>query len=106
MVESISPIDDTARGRLADVVAELRSILEVGGNLAPSEVRQVMTSATLLYAAAVRRAGRELPLADHAVSATDTVVLACALLRSQNLSPFDLTLWFGRTNLDDVTNDI
>lgn len=106
MVGSISPIDETAPDRLALVAAELRSILEAGGNLAPAEVRKVMTSATLLYAAAVARDGRELSLADQAVSATDTVVLACALLRSQGLSPFDLTLWFGRTNSDETTNDL
>ena len=106
MAESISSPDDMTRARLAAVAAELRSILEAGGALAPSGVREVMTAATLLYSAAVSRAGRELSLADRTVSATDTVVLACALLRSQNLSPFELTLWFGRTNLDDAPHDL
>ena len=38
----------------------------------------------------------EVPLADPSVSPTDAVVLCCALLRGQDLNPFDLGLWFGR----------
>ena len=55
-----------------------------------------VTEATLAYARAVEEAGRELPPLTPDVSTTDAMTLACALLRSQNLNPFDLALWFSR----------
>jgi hypothetical protein len=30
------------------------------------------------------------------VSATEALTLACALLRSQDLTPFDMAVWFSR----------
>jgi len=59
-------------------------------------VMDLVTEATLAYARAVESAGRELPPLRPGVSTTDALTLACALLRSQNLNPFDLALWFSR----------
>ena len=59
-------------------------------------VTALVTEATLAYARAVDEAGREIPPLDATVSTTDAMTLACALLRSQNLTPFDLALWFSR----------
>jgi hypothetical protein len=59
-------------------------------------VRAAVTAATKLYAAACEEAGRELPPLDAGVSTTEALTLACALLRSQDLTPFDMALWFSR----------
>jgi len=50
----------------------------------------------LLYASASEQAGRELPPLTPDVSTTDAVTLACALIRSHDLTPFDMAMWFGR----------
>jgi hypothetical protein len=41
--------------------------------------------------------GRELPPVGNDISTTEAVRLAVALSRSQNLSAFDLALWFAQT---------
>ena len=58
---------------------------------------ELVSQATLAYARAVEEAGHELPPLKPEVSTTDAITLACALLRSQNLTPFDLALWFSRS---------
>jgi len=68
-----------------------------GGDVSPDTVRALVTAATRLYARESERAGEPLaPLAPD-VSATDALTLACALLRSQDLTPFDMAVWFSRT---------
>jgi hypothetical protein len=62
----------------------------------PDAVRSTVTAATRLYAQACEDAGRELPPLEADVSTTEALTLACALLRSQSLTPFDMALWFGR----------
>jgi hypothetical protein len=49
-----------------------------------------------LYAAASERAGRELTAVTTEATPTEVVMLACALIRAQDLTPFDLALWFSR----------
>lgn len=85
--------DASPAARLAAVTAELHAL--TGTDLPHDVVRDALSAATLLYAAAARDAGHEVCLADRAVSPTDAVVLCCALLRGQDLNPFDLSLWFG-----------
>ncbi len=64
--------------------------------LTPDDVRGVISAATRLYARACTRAGAELsPLAPD-VSTTDAITLACALVRSQDLTPFEMSMWFSR----------
>jgi hypothetical protein len=57
---------------------------------------QLLTPLVKLYAAATEATGRELPPVTQEATATEVVVLACALLRAQNLNPFDLAIWFSR----------
>jgi hypothetical protein len=77
-------------------VSVLRQLAD-GGDVSPETVRAVVTAATRLYARESERAGEPLaPLAPD-VSATDALTLACALLRSQDLTPFDMAVWFSRT---------
>jgi hypothetical protein len=65
-------------------------------DLSADDVRAIVSAATRLYANASTRAGRELPPLAADVSTTDAVTLACALIRSQDLTPFDMAIWFGR----------
>lgn len=62
----------------------------------PEGIRNLVSEATQAYARAVEAHGEELPPLRADVSTTEALTLACALLRSQNLTPFDLALWFPR----------
>lgn len=65
-------------------------------DMAPDDVKSVVSAATRLYANACTRAGEELPPLTENISTTDAITLACALLRSQDLTPFDMAMWFSR----------
>jgi hypothetical protein len=64
--------------------------------LSPDEIRAVLSAATRWYASAVEASGQEFAPIDATISATEAITLACALLRAQDLTPFDLALWFSR----------
>ena len=64
--------------------------------LTADDIRAVLSAATRWYASAVEASGQEFRPVDASISATEAVTLACALLRSQDLTPFDLALWFSR----------
>ena len=84
--------DDEARA----AVSVLEQLAE-SGELSPESVRAVVSAATRLFAQASDRAGGPVaPLAPD-VSTTDALILACALLRSQDLTPFDMAVWFSRS---------
>lgn len=99
----MSPSDTGAGSRLAAISAELREMTASPAMPNGAPLRELLTAATLLYGATVRQLGREVSLADPALTPTDVVVLCCALLRAQDLNPFDLTLWFGRIAPDSET---
>ena len=65
-------------------------------DLTEDQVRAIVSAATRLYANASAQAGRELPPLTPDVSTTDAITLACALLRSQDLTPFDMAMWFSK----------
>ena len=65
-------------------------------DLSPDDVRAIVSAATRLYANASSHAGRELPPLTPDISTTDALTLSCALLRSQDLTPFEMAMWFGR----------
>lgn len=67
--------------------------------MSPSEaedLRKSVSEITRKYAAACEQTGSEIPPLEPSVSTTEALTLACALLRSQNLTPFDMALWFSR----------
>ena len=80
---------------LADVEHELKQIpwpdamdLEVCSHL--------LGLASRFYVAAVEAKPEDMPFPALGLTPTDSVVVAAATLRDQDLSPFDLTLWFQR----------
>jgi ABC-type transporter Mla subunit MlaD len=78
------------------VVSQLEQLAE-RDDLTEDEIRAIISAATRLYANASSRAGRELPPLAPDVSTTDALTLSCALLRSQDLTPFEMAMWFGRS---------
>jgi hypothetical protein len=64
----------------------------------PDELlRETLAAAVKLYAAkAERRGGQLAPFNDGAVTATESVVAACALIRAADLNMFDVAMWFHR----------
>jgi hypothetical protein len=88
--------------QLAELAAELErkvdEILSVVGSpleVSESSLRRIVTAAARLHARYAESAGRVDPLRED-VSPTEAVDLACGLLRSRDLNPFDLALWFSR----------
>jgi hypothetical protein len=69
------------------------------GNLdaiSDNDLRKVLTAAVKLYAAKAERHGEIAPFAGGAVTATETVVAACAMIRAADLNLFDVAMWFHR----------
>ena len=55
--------------------------------------------ASRFYVAAVEAKPEDMPFPTLGLTPTDAVVVAAATLRDQDLTPFDLTLWFQRAIL-------
>jgi hypothetical protein len=82
-----------------DFCAAARDALKRGEPDAISDktLQQVLTAAVKVYAAKVERRGHDvLPFPQHAVTATETVVTACAMIRAADLNMFDVAIWFHR----------
>jgi hypothetical protein len=61
------------------------------------ELQQVLTAATKIYAAKVERRGHDVtPFPPGTVTATETVVTACGMIRAADLNMFDVAIWFHR----------
>ena len=83
----------------ADFCAAARDALKRGEPDAISDktLQQVLTAAVKLYAAKVERRGYDVvPFPQHAVTATETVVTACGMIRAADLNIFDVAIWFHR----------
>jgi hypothetical protein len=60
-------------------------------------LRQVLTAAVKAYAAKAEAGEEELaPFEADAVTATEIVVTACAMIRAADLNLFDVAMWFQR----------
>ena len=82
-----------------DFCARARDAIARGEPDAVSDkaLQQVLTAAVKLYAAKVERRGYEVaPFPADAVTATETVVTACGLIRAAGLNMFDVAIWFHR----------
>jgi len=111
MVDSLAVAASTASAnepkvrRLAQLspldraIAAARDALKRGEPDAISDktLQQVLTAAVKVYAAKVERRGHDVvPFPQHAVTATETVVTACAMIRAADLNMFDVAIWFHR----------
>jgi len=79
--------------------AAVESALKRGEPQAISDasLRRVLTAAVRVYAAKAEDVGREIaPFLDNAVTATETVTAACAMIRAADLNLFDVAMWFRR----------
>jgi hypothetical protein len=60
-------------------------------------LRRVLTAAVKAYAAKAEAAvGEFAPFEGDQVTATETAVTACAMIRAAELNLFDIAMWFGR----------
>ena len=65
--------------------------------ISDAALRRVLTAAVRAYAAKAEDTGREFaPFLDNAVTATETVTAACAMIRAADLNLFDVAMWFRR----------
>ena len=83
----------------ADFCAAARDALKRGEPDAISDeaLQDVLTAAVKVYAAKVERRGHDVaPFANGTVTATETVVTACGLIRAADLNMFDVAIWFHR----------
>jgi hypothetical protein len=84
---------------VADFCAAARAALKRGEPDAISDkaLQRVLTAAVKVYAAKVERRGHDVaPFAQGTVTATETVVTACGLIRAADLNMFDVAIWFHR----------
>jgi hypothetical protein len=82
-----------------DFCAAVRDALKRGEPDAISDrtLQQVLTAAVKVYAAKVERRGHDVPpFAPGTVTATESVVTACGLIRAADLNMFDVAIWFHR----------
>ena len=98
----MSPSEHTDRARRIDeLVAALTAEVDAGlddgaiAALDPGTARRLVSTAARCWAVAAEE-GAEPPDARD-TTPTDAVALATAALRSHDLNPFDLALWFSRT---------
>ena|SRR5689334_19690425 len=86
-------------GTAADFCARVREALKHGAPDAITDkvLAQVLTAAVKIYAAKVERRGHDVaPFTPGAVTATETVVTACGMIRAADLNMFDVAIWFHR----------
>jgi hypothetical protein len=98
-VKTKQPSRRSASGTGADFCAAARDALKRGEPDAISDrkLQAIMTAAVKVYAAKVERRGHDVaPFPPHSVTATETVVTACGLIRAADLNMFDVAIWFHR----------
>lgn len=86
--------------RIASIVDELRD-MSACKRIPATELGELAGAVAKIYSEAVTERGHEISIPRTSIHPTAAVVLSCALLRSQDLSPFDLALWFGRVASED-----
>jgi hypothetical protein len=93
------PARNGASAKAADFCALARAALKRGEPDAISDktLQRVLSAAVKVYAAKVERRGYEVaPFPQNTVTATETVVTACGMIRAADLNMFDVAIWFHR----------
>jgi hypothetical protein len=86
-------------GKANDFCAMARDALKRGlpDAISDKELQRILTAAVKIYAAKVERRGHDVePFPRGTVTATETVVTACGLIRAADLNMFDVAIWFHR----------
>ncbi len=81
----------------ADFCAAARDALKRGEPDAITDkmLQRVLAAATKVYAAKVERRGHDVsPFPQNTVTATESVVTACGMIRAADLNMFDVAIWF------------
>jgi hypothetical protein len=88
---------DRLHGLLDEVSAAVGDILAEGSGatLPGADVSGLLVSAVRLYASQSDGSRRGPSGAELAVTPTEAVTVAAALLRSQQLTPFEFAIWFS-----------
>jgi hypothetical protein len=84
----------------AELCAEIEQALKRGEPdvISDAALKAAMAAVVRLYGAKVEAAGDELPPFEKgALTATETVVAASAMIRAADLNLFDVAMWFGRS---------
>jgi len=84
---------------VADFCARAREALKRGApdTITDKALQQVLTAAVKIYAAKVEQRGHDVtPFTPGTVTATETVVTACGMIRAADLNMFDVAIWFHR----------
>ena len=93
------PVRNRSGTKTADFCAAARDALKRGEPDAVSDktLQQVLSAAVKIYAAKVERRGHDVaPFPQNTVTATETVVTACGMIRAADLNMFDVAIWFHR----------
>jgi len=93
------PVKTVERVTAADFCARACEALKRGApdDITDKALQQVLTAAVKLYAAKVERRGHDVaPFTPSTVTATETVVTACGMIRAADLNMFDVAIWFHR----------
>jgi len=93
------PVRNRRRAKPADFCAAARDALKRGepDAIPDKTLQQVLSAAVKVYAAKVERRGHEVtPFPQDTVTATETVVTACGMIRAADLNMFDVAIWFHR----------
>ena len=93
------PAKKTEPATAAEFCAGAREALKRGApdTISDKTLQQVLTAAVKIYAAKVERRGHDVaPFTPGAVTATETVVTACGMIRAADLNMFDVAIWFHR----------
>ncbi len=94
-----APVRARASQPGVDFSARVQSALARGepDAIPDQELQKILAAAVKCYAAkAERRGGGLQPYPEGLITATETVVAACAMIRAADLNIFDVAMWFHR----------
>lgn len=89
------------RSEFAGLVSRLASLIDAALDpaqpdvICQQDVSRLMTNACRLYSSYFQGPQATLPVTDLELSPTQAVNAAAALLRSQQLTPFEFAVWFS-----------